>query len=262
MTTSTLAVARRPSGIVAFGIVGFAVVLALASQIAVPIPGTPVPITLQPLVVVLAGMWLGPVAGAASMILYLVAGAAGLPVFSPFGAPGLARFVGPTGGYLFAYPVAAFVAGALSRRARSLLPDISELFTGFPSPAALRSIVDNHLIRLEDEVEDGRYVVRAEIPGVDPAKDVDITVRDGRLTIKAERSERTEEGVQWISSERFTGTYLRQLSLGDGIDAEGISATYANGVLTVSLPVAERAKPRKVTVTGLSSSEDHAALES
>ena len=121
MTTSTLAVTRRPSRIVAIGIVGFAVALALASQVAVPIPGTPVPITLQPLVVVLAGMWLGPVAGAASMILHLIAGAVGLPVFSPFGAPGLARFVGPTGGYLFAYPVAAFVAGTLSRRASSLL---------------------------------------------------------------------------------------------------------------------------------------------
>ena len=120
MTTSTLAVSRRPSRVVAIGIVGFAVALALASQVAIPIPGTPVPITLQPLVVVLAGMWLGPVAGAASMILHLAAGAVGLPVFSPFGAPGLARFFGPTGGYLFAYPVAAFVAGALSVRARSL----------------------------------------------------------------------------------------------------------------------------------------------
>ena len=121
MTTTTLAVTRRPTRVVAIGIVGFAVALAVASQIAVPIPGTPVPITLQPLVVVLAGMWLGPVAGAASMILYLVAGATGLPVFSPYGAPGLARFLGPTGGYLFAYPIAAFVAGALARRMPSLL---------------------------------------------------------------------------------------------------------------------------------------------
>lgn len=120
MTTSTLAVTRRPSRVVAIGILGFAVALALASQVAIPIPGTPVPITLQPLVVVLAGMWLGPAAGAASMILYLAAGAAGLPVFSPFGAPGFARFVGPTGGYLLAYPIAAFVAGTLSLRARSL----------------------------------------------------------------------------------------------------------------------------------------------
>lgn len=121
MTTTTLAVTRRPTRVVTIGIVGFAIALAVASQIAVPIPGTPVPITLQPLVVVLAGMWLGPVAGAASMVLYLVAGATGLPVFSPYGAPGLARFFGPTGGYLFAYPVAAFVAGALARRTPSLL---------------------------------------------------------------------------------------------------------------------------------------------
>jgi biotin transport system substrate-specific component len=121
MTTHTLAVTRRPSRVVAMGIVGFAAALALASQVAVPIPGTPVPITLQPLVVVLAGMCLGPVAGAASMILYLAVGAAGVPVFSPFGAPGIARFVGPTGGYLFAYPVAAFVAGALARRSTTLL---------------------------------------------------------------------------------------------------------------------------------------------
>ena len=119
--TTTLAVTRRPSRVVAIGIVGFAAALALASQVAVPIPGTPVPITLQPLVVVLAGMWLGPVAGAASMILYLAVGAAGVPVFSPFGAPGIARFLGPTGGYLFAYPVAASVAGALARRSTTLL---------------------------------------------------------------------------------------------------------------------------------------------
>ena len=114
-------VVARPSRVVALGIVGFAAALALASQVALPIPGTPVPITLQPLLVVLAGMWLGPVAGATSMVLYLIAGAAGLPVFSPFGAPGIARFIGPTGGYLFAYPVAAFVAGMLAQRSTSLL---------------------------------------------------------------------------------------------------------------------------------------------
>ena len=72
MTTSTLAITRRPSRVVAIGIVGFAVALALASQVAIPIPGTPVPITLQPLVVVLAGMWLGPVAGAARFLIQAV----------------------------------------------------------------------------------------------------------------------------------------------------------------------------------------------
>ena len=96
------------------GVLGFAAAVAAASQIAIPLPLTPVPLTLQPMLVVLAGMLLGPVAGAASMALYLAAGAAGLPVFTPIGAPGIARFFGPTGGYLLAYPAAAWVAGALS----------------------------------------------------------------------------------------------------------------------------------------------------
>src|SRR5262245_8225649 len=102
-------------------IVGFALALAAASQVAIPLPGTPVPITLQPFVVVLAGLWLGPVAGAASMIFYLALGAVGLPVFAPMGAPGIARFFGPTGGYLIAYPASAFITGALARREPSLI---------------------------------------------------------------------------------------------------------------------------------------------
>jgi biotin transport system substrate-specific component len=107
---------RRPL-VTAIGVLGFAVALAAASQIAIPLPGTPVPLTLQPMLVVLAGLLLGPRAGAASMVLYLAAGAAGLPVFTPMGAPGLARLAGPTGGYLIAYPVAAFVAGWVGWRA-------------------------------------------------------------------------------------------------------------------------------------------------
>ena len=91
------------------------------------------------------------------------------------------------------------------------------------------------------------YVLHADLPGIDPGS-VDVSVENNVLTIAAERSERTEEGVQWIASERFAGRYLRQLSLGDGIDSEKIAATYANGVLTVTLPVAERAKPRKVSI--------------
>ncbi|HEY4139277.1 MAG TPA: biotin transporter BioY [Casimicrobiaceae bacterium] len=102
------------------GVVGFAVAVAAASQIAIPLPFTPVPITLQPMLVILAGMMLGPIAGASSMLLYLAAGAAGLPVFTPIGAPGLARLFGPTGGYLLAYPIAAYVAGALAVRWSSL----------------------------------------------------------------------------------------------------------------------------------------------
>lgn len=100
------------------GAVLFAGVMALVSQFALPLPGTPVPITLQPMVVVLAGLVLGPAAAAFSMVLYLGAGALGLPVFAPIGAPGIARLLGPTGGYLLAYPFAAFVTGFLGERSR------------------------------------------------------------------------------------------------------------------------------------------------
>lgn len=120
MTASTASAAlTRVTPATIARIVGFAIALAAAAQVAIPLPGTPVPFTLQPLLVVLAGFWLGPVAGAASMALYLLAGAAGLPVFAPVGAPGIARLLGPTGGYLLAYPVAAAVVGALSVRAWS-----------------------------------------------------------------------------------------------------------------------------------------------
>ncbi|HEY5441419.1 MAG TPA: biotin transporter BioY [Gemmatimonadaceae bacterium] len=110
---TTIALAARTPRTRALGIILAAGALALASQFALPIPGTPVPITLQPLVVVLAGLMLGPVDAAAAMVAYLVAGMAGLPVFAPMGAPGIARLLGPTGGYLLAYPVAAAVAGRL-----------------------------------------------------------------------------------------------------------------------------------------------------
>ena len=91
-------------------------VVALAAHIAFPLPFTPVPFTLQPLAVLGVGLALGPFAGAAAMLAYLAEGAAGLPVFSPTGLGGLAQLLGPTGGYLLAYPLVAFLCGAVSRR--------------------------------------------------------------------------------------------------------------------------------------------------
>ncbi|MEO6528749.1 MAG: biotin transporter BioY [Gemmatimonadaceae bacterium] len=111
MTTLVLA-ARTPRSR-ALGVLVVAGALALSSQFAIPIAGTPVPLTLQPFVVVLAGLLLGPLDAAAAMVVYLIAGAAGLPVFAPMGPPGLARLLSPTGGYLLAYPLAAAVAGWL-----------------------------------------------------------------------------------------------------------------------------------------------------
>jgi len=128
------------------------------------------------------------------------------------------------------------------RRPRSLLPDISELFTGFPSWPALRPMLDSQLIRLEDGIEDGHYVVRAEIPGIDPAKDVDITVRDGQLTIKAERTEKKEANGR---SEFSYGSFVRSISLPAGAKEDDIKASYDKGILTVSVPVPEAAPAEK-----------------
>lgn len=95
---------------------------------------------------------------------------------------------------------------------------------------------------------DDHYVLTADLPGVDPGS-VDVNVDNGTLTISAHRTARSDESAQWLANERFFGGYRRQLALGDGIDAAAISATYENGVLTVTIPVAERAKPRKVEIT-------------
>lgn len=94
---------------------------------------------------------------------------------------------------------------------------------------------------------DDHYVLTADLPGVDPGS-VDVTVDNGTLTLTAHRSVRSEDSVQWLASERFFGTYRRQLSLGDGVDTTKIAATYENGVLTVTIPLAERAKSRRIEV--------------
>jgi biotin transport system substrate-specific component len=101
------------------GAVLFVTVLtAVAAQVSVPLPFTPVPFTFQPMVVLVGAAALGSRLGMASQILYLALGIAGLPVFaaSPVLPQGAARLLGPTGGYLMSYPAAAFVAGWLAER--------------------------------------------------------------------------------------------------------------------------------------------------
>jgi biotin transport system substrate-specific component len=92
-----------------------ALVVALSAQVVVPLPFTPVPMTLQPLAVLAVGGLLGPAAGVSALILYIAAGALGLPVFAA-GGSGFMHLLGPTGGYLLAFPVAAGVTGALTGR--------------------------------------------------------------------------------------------------------------------------------------------------
>lgn len=100
------------------GMVFSALFAALTGAVAwfrIPLPFTPVPITLQTLMVLLSGAMLGPYYGALSMIIYLMLGAIGLPVFAG-GSSGVAALLGPTGGYLFSYPVAAFVIGYMLKK--------------------------------------------------------------------------------------------------------------------------------------------------
>jgi HSP20 family protein len=96
--------------------------------------------------------------------------------------------------------------------------------------------------------EGDHYILNADLPGVDPGT-VDVDVDGQLLTVRAQRTPRSENGAKWLANERPAGSFLRQLNLGDGIDTEHISANYENGVLSVMIPVTERARPRKVAVT-------------
>ena len=125
-------------------------------------------------------------------------------------------------------------------RPRSFWPEISDLFAGFPAWPGLRPALGDHILRVEDELKDGSYEVRAEIPGVNPEKDVDVSVRDGVLTIKAERSEKKETNGH---SEFSYGSFVRSVTLPAGADDDAIKASYDKGILTVSVPVAKATKP-------------------
>jgi HSP20 family protein len=95
--------------------------------------------------------------------------------------------------------------------------------------------------------DNDQYLLAADLPGVDPGS-VDVDVDGQLLTIRAQRTAGANEGAKWLTQERPYGSYLRQFSLGEGLDSEHITANYDNGVLSVVIPVSERAKPRKVQI--------------
>ncbi len=123
-----------------FGILSFSILTAVAAQITIPVK--PVPFTLQTMMVVLAGALLGAKKGAYSQLLYLMMGVAGLPVFAqvPDGAIGFARLFGPTGGYLLAFPVAAFLTGFMVERVKSYAAVTASMFIGAVSILILGSL--------------------------------------------------------------------------------------------------------------------------
>ncbi|WP_067675058.1 Hsp20/alpha crystallin family protein [Nocardia miyunensis] len=135
-----------------------------------------------------------------------------------------------------------------AHRPASILPDLTDWWNAFTP--GLAPMLSSHMLRVEESADEGHYVVRAEIPGVDPAKDVEVSVHGGLLTIKAERSESRAEGGH---SEFSYGSFERTVSLPEGAQDEGIEATYAKGILTVSVPVSE--PKQKVTKVQVKSGE-------
>ncbi|MBB5939718.1 Hsp20/alpha crystallin family protein [Streptomyces zagrosensis] len=94
---------------------------------------------------------------------------------------------------------------------------------------------------------DDAFVVHFDVPGIDPDT-IDLDVERNVLTVKAERRSPAPDGAEMIASERPSGVHTRQLLLGDTLDVERIDASYDAGVLTLRMPVSEKAKPRKIKI--------------
>ena len=124
--------------------------------------------------------------------------------------------------------------GTLTRReSRPFL----ELFDWMDSPMTLFRPFSGQAMRMEDYVRDGHYVVRAELPGIDPDREVDISVNEGVLTIRAERH---EEEIDKTHSEFRYGVFTRQVVLPAGADEDHIQATYDKGILEVDVNMKEK----------------------
>jgi len=128
----------------------------------------------------------------------------------------------------------------LPARRHAVSARFPDLFDWVDTPwSAFLPFGSGQTFRVEDYTEGGRYVVRAELPGLDPERDVEVTVEAGVLTIRAERREETKEGRR---SEFRYGSLTRSITLPEGADPDKVTAKYAKGILEVSVPVAEPAK--------------------
>ncbi len=96
--------------------------------------------------------------------------------------------------------------------------------------------------------KDGSYTLKFDLPDVDPEK-VDVTVENNTLTVTATRLGEDTDDVNWLLRERPTGHHSRQVRLADTLDTGNVNASYDNGVLTVTIPMREESKPRKVSIT-------------
>jgi HSP20 family protein len=112
-----------------------------------------------------------------------------------------------------------------------------DIFDWLEAPWTVLHPVSGHPVRMEDYVTDGRYVVRAELPGLDPEKDIDVKVSNGVLTVNAERH---DESHPKHHTEFRYGKLTRSVTLPDGADEEHVDALYDNGILEVSVPLADK----------------------
>jgi HSP20 family protein len=137
---------------------------------------------------------------------------------------------------------------------RRFQDDVNQLFgesrTGLAGEGDQSSIVTSNWTPAVDiKEEDGRFVLEADIPGVDP-KDIEVTMDNGVLTIKGERKHESEEEANGYKRiERSYGTFYRRFSLPDSADAERVTAKGKDGVLEVTIPKLEKVQPRKITVS-------------
>ncbi|HUL24614.1 MAG TPA: Hsp20/alpha crystallin family protein [Streptosporangiaceae bacterium] len=131
------------------------------------------------------------------------------------------------------------------RQAPHLLPDLRDWLDAPWAP--LLPFGPASMFRVEDHVKGNNYVVRAELPGMDPDKDIEITVEGGTLMIRAERREEQQEAHR---SEFRYGSFTRSVALPDRADTEHITATYDKGILEISIPVPEaEAEGRRIAIT-------------
>lgn len=122
------------------------------------------------------------------------------------------------------------------------LRDVERMIGSLTSNSPNSSAVPLDLYKSGDH-----YVITMDLPGVDPGS-IDVSVEERTLTVRAERSVRSDADTQWLVRERPSGTFARQLTVGRGLALDKITASYQDGVLALKIPVAEEAKPRRIQV--------------
>ena len=162
--------------------------VALAAHVVVPLPGTPVPLTLQPMAVLLVGLLAGPSLGFATMVLYLAEGAMGLPVFQPHGPGGLLQLAGPTGGFLWSYPLVALIAGAVYRSMKSHPAFIAAMYASLAATTLLFAAGASQLAILTHAA--ARAVLLAAVVPFLPGEFVKVLAASGIVAALSKRARR------------------------------------------------------------------------